>query len=104
MLYVHSGHITAPPLTPSTCPVMKPASSEHRNPTAAAMSAPVPRRPIGIFLAISSLDFTNPAACAWCCIGVSMPDGGMLLTVIPSAAYSRASDLVRLMTAPLDAA
>ena len=38
------------------------------------------------------------------CMGVSMPDGGMLLTVIPDEAYSRASDLVKAITAPFDAA
>ena len=54
--------------------------------------------------AICSLDGRCPAAWPWCCIGVSMPDGGMLLTVMPTGPYSRASDLVSDSSAPLDAA
>src|ERR1700712_1027536 len=83
---------------------MKPAFSEVRKPTAAAISAPVPRCPTGMLLAICSLDGRKPAAWPACCIGVSIPDGGMLLTVMPASAYSRASDLVSVRTAPLDAA
>ena len=45
-----------------------------------------------------------PSACAWCCIGVSIADGGMLFTVIPWGANSRASVFVRVMTPPFDAA
>src|SRR6202012_1932416 len=97
-------HITAPPLTPKTCPVMKPDSSEQRKPTAAAMSAAVPKWPNGMLLASCSLEPRYPAAWPWCCMGVSMPDGGMLFTVIPCGAYSRASDLVNVITPPLDAA
>lgn len=42
--------------------MMKPASGEHRKPTAAAMSAPVPRCPSGILPAMCSLDFRCPAS------------------------------------------
>src|SRR5215218_6935827 len=97
-------HITDPPLTPSVCPVMKPASSEHRKPTAAAMSSPVPRCPSGTLAAICSLEGRWPDACPACCIGVSMADGGMLFTVMPAGPYSRARDLVSESSAPLDAA
>src|SRR4051794_5051040 len=93
-------HITDPPLTPSTWPVMKPASGEHRKPTAAAMSSPEPIRPIGMSFAICSAEPSLPSACHWRDMGVSIEEGGMLLTVIPLGAYSLASDLVRVMTAP----
>ncbi|OBF17444.1 hypothetical protein A5725_24080 [Mycobacterium kubicae] len=97
-------HITAPPLTPSTWPVMNAASSEHRNPAAAAMSSGEPMWPTGISLANCSGGPSLPAACDWRDMGVSMLDGGMLLTVIPFGAYSLASDFVNVMTAPFAAA
>ena len=83
--------------------MMNPASSEHRKPTAAAMSSLVPMCPIGIRFASSSGESKVPSAC-WRTIGVSMLDGGMLLTVMPFRAYSCANDLVSVITAPLDTA
>ena len=41
-------HTTKPPFTPSTCPVTKPACSDARKATAAAMSCRVPRRHSGV--------------------------------------------------------
>ena len=58
----------------------------------------------GRVLAIASFDGRCPSAWAWCCIGVSMADGGMLFTVIPYGANSRASVFVSVMTPPFDAA
>src|SRR5437868_2151153 len=43
----------SPPSTASTCPVMKPAPSEHRKATAAATSSAVPSRLIGVSLTSS---------------------------------------------------
>src|SRR5204862_7967452 len=42
-----------PPSTASTWPVMKPARSEHRNPTAAATSSAAPSRLIGVIFTSS---------------------------------------------------
>jgi hypothetical protein len=52
---------------------------------------------------MTSLPGRSPAACEARDMGVSMPEGGMVFTVIPYAAYSRASALVIAMTAPLEA-
>src|SRR5262245_10853349 len=93
-----------PPLTASTCPVMKLASSDARNITAAATSSPVPRRPTGIDRTSSSFVRTCPACCESCSIGVAMPDGWTLLTVMPEGPYSRASVLVKVTTAAFDEA
>src|SRR5262249_26765971 len=98
-----SGHITAPPLTPRTWPVMYPASSEQRKPTAAAMSSAVPTWPTGMRCASCSSVPNLPSACAWRDIGVSMLEGGTLLTVMPFEANSLARDFVNVMTPPLDA-
>src|SRR5450759_912371 len=46
-------HSERPPSTASTWPVMKPARSEHRNATAAAISSAVPSRLIGVSLTSS---------------------------------------------------
>jgi hypothetical protein len=37
-------------------------------------------------------------------MGVSMPEGGIVFTVIPWSAYANASDLVSAITAPFAAA
>src|SRR6478752_1671157 len=69
-------HVTAPPLTPMTCPVMYAAASEHRNAVMPAMSSPVPSRRAGMnWLSISS---GARWLRAWAAriIGVSMMKGG----------------------------
>src|SRR5262249_34345198 len=93
------GHRTMPPLTPITWPVMKPASSEQRNPHVAAMSSGDPTRPTGIIRAASFSIFPMlPLASARRSIGVSIMPGGMVLTVMPWGASSSANALVSPIT------
>ena len=48
LLSIQNQFICWPPFTARLAPVMKPASSEHRNATSAATSSGLPRRPAGI--------------------------------------------------------
>src|SRR3546814_11954213 len=74
-----------PPSTPSTCPVIKPASLLSRKVTAAATSAGAPKRPMGMddraFLAASL-----PSGWAERNTSVYMGPGNTALTGMPSGA------------------
>src|SRR5262245_7563402 len=99
-----SVHMTMPPFTPITWPVMKPASSEQRNPHVAATSSGVPVRPTGIIRAASfSILPMLPLASARRSIGVSIMPGGMQFTVMPWGASSSASAPVSPITPAFDA-
>src|SRR5207247_10665807 len=80
-----------PPSTAMTWPVMKPARSEHRNPTAAPMSSAVPSRLIGVILT-SSLTISSVRAPVVSSVRTS--PGATALPVMLREPYSRAPDLV----------
>jgi hypothetical protein len=92
-----SGAADLPPDRSNTAPVEKEQSSVHSQPTMAATSSGVPKRPMGI------LDSMN-----WMCSGVIWSKMAVLtaagvtqLTRTPVSASSLPSDLVSAITAAL---
>jgi hypothetical protein len=81
---------------------MKPASSEHRNATAAATSAGWPRRFIGTARVIASITFApwSPPPVTSASIAVSVGPGQTAFAVTPRRATSRAIVLVNAITPP----
>src|SRR5215471_12636676 len=96
----NEGYKVRPPSMKSVWPVMYAASSEHRKATAAAISSEPPARRIGMWL--STMRRLTGSSIHDRLIGVTVAPGPMLLTRIPRAAYSRASDRVRFCMPPLD--
>ena len=97
----HYPHKTAPPLTLMISPVIKVESPDARNKTLPAISSAVPALPKGINESIFSL--SSPIK-DWWLISVSTQPGATQFTLILYGASSAAKDLVRLITAPLEAA
>src|SRR5262244_1195607 len=96
----NEGYKVRPPSMKSVWPVMYAASSEHRNAAAAAISSEPPARRIGMWP--STMRRLTGSSIQDRLIGVTVAPGPMLLTRIPRAAYSRASDRVRFCMPPLD--
>ena len=67
------------------------------------MSSGVPALPTGTIAPMTSMLGTSPTSSECLAMGVSTIVGGMVLTVMPSAASSRARALVSPITPPLDA-
>src|ERR1700746_2710105 len=82
----NEGYKVRPPSMNSVCPVMYAASSEHRNAVAAAISSASPARRIGMWL--STARRLTGSSIHDRLIGVTVAPGPMLLTRMPSAAYS----------------
>src|SRR5271166_1165247 len=94
------GYSVRPPSTKIVWPVMYADSSEQRNAATAAISSASPARRIGIWL--STIRRLTGSSIQDRLIGVTVAPGPMLLTRIPRAAYSRASDRVRFCMPPYD--
>src|SRR5690348_5359383 len=101
-LLCHEGgcHMTIPPSTTNTCPVMYAAYSDARKPTIPAMSFGVPRRSSGI-CAESVVRASGVIAAV---MSVSMNPGATTLARIFRDASSFATDLVRPISPALLAA
>ena len=67
------------------------------------MSSGVPARPVGTIAPMVSMLGTFPTPAAFLAMGVSTMVGGMVLTVMPWPANSRAKAFVRPITPPFDA-
>jgi len=66
------------------------------------MSSAVPTRPTGMRAAHCSWSGRFPSSCCSRAMGVSIDDGGMVFTVIPIGANSRASARIKPITPPFD--
>jgi len=88
--------MSVPPLTSMISPVMKEASGEARNNTAAATSSDVPILPRGTRGVIMSFFPSSVPSGA-------IDPGATAFTVISCGASSKAKDLVRLIIPALDA-
>mmetsp|Transcript_27666 Transcript_27666/g.51412 ORF Transcript_27666/g.51412 Transcript_27666/m.51412 type:complete len:348 (+) Transcript_27666:988-2031(+) len=91
--------VALPPDWSKQKPVLKLASSEASQQAMAAISSIVPNRPMGIFERMKSMW----SWVIWSNMAVCTAAGAMALQVTPDVANSLPSDLVRPITAALDA-
>ena len=92
-----------PPDTLSVSAVMKDASSDARNPTAAATSSGWPSRPTIVPSMSGSIARSPASRRSRSMSSVWMGPGAIALTVMLKRAFSRAMDFVNPRTAAFDA-